>query len=216
MATTSTVAEAEPLAWDPLEREVQGRPTRHLEAPPGRGAALLQRGARLLRRQPLRRRRRLQPGPQDVLLLARHGARDDHGRQVRPRDHDLHGPARAHPLPAPRLEGIHPSTDGGARGGHPHAGCPVARRAGREILLRLRAGLRRQGARVRHRRAAGRAARGPRHVPRPDRRDVPPRPRAGHVQRDLARVHGPAAGVRRPACWPSASRSRATTCSPTC
>ena len=59
-----------------------------------------------------------------------------------------------------------------ARGGHPHTLRQPARRPGRSEFVRLRAGLRGQGAGLRDRRPARRAARRARHGPPLDRRVV--------------------------------------------
>ena len=49
-------------------------------------------------------------------------------------DHDLHGPARPHPLPPAGLEGLHAAPHRRARGRHPHVcapTCSIRRRLGR-------------------------------------------------------------------------------------
>ncbi len=190
-----TVARHRTTGLGSPRREVQGRSAPDLAAPARRSAALSQRASRLLRRQPLRGRGRLQPRSADLLLLARHGDGDDRSRADGNGDHDLHGPARPHSLPPVGLQGLHTAADGPARAGHPRPLREPARCAGRKELVRLRAGLRRPSPGLRHRRVARCAARGPGHGPGLDRRELPPRPRAGHVQRRVGRGHGQAHGI---------------------
>ena len=73
----------------------------------------------LLVGHPLRRLRRGQPGLRALLLLPVGRPLPRHGRGgPGPAAHDdaEHGPAHAHPLPAPGQQGVHPPDDPGPRG----------------------------------------------------------------------------------------------------
>ena len=67
----------------PLRRRDQRRSVSGVPPAARRGAALLQRAVRLLRGQPLRRRRARPQGPRDVHLRARRDPRADQGRTSR-------------------------------------------------------------------------------------------------------------------------------------
>ena len=72
-----TAVDTEPLAWDPLDEKYKVDPHPIWKRLRDEAPLYYNDAARLLRREPLRRRGRLQPRPADVLLLARHGDGDD-------------------------------------------------------------------------------------------------------------------------------------------
>ena len=121
----------------------------------------LQRAARLLRAEPLRRRARGAPRPGHVQLGAHDRARDDERRAERVHgvDHDLHGPAGAHALPQARQPRVHAAAHRrrSNRGPRPRGRLP--RRVRRRRRLRLRRRLRRAAAGDGHLRDARRARR---------------------------------------------------------
>ena len=115
---------ATPLVYDPYDYAIDAEPASGLEAAARRGARLLQRAARLLRAEPLRRRARRAPRSGHVQLRAHDRARDDGARTgpVHDVDDDLHGPAAAHALPQAREPRVHAAPHVGARAAHPRAG----------------------------------------------------------------------------------------------
>ena len=161
------------------------RPRDHLQSPravpaaPGRGAALLQRTARLLCAQPLRGHRTHAVESRDLHLPSRRDARHAEVGHGDPARHvDLRGSAQPWGLPVAALSDVHAATDRCARARDPpavHKAAGSARGCGR-LRLRRRPGL--AGADARHRLAA-------RH----------PRRRPGGSARSLP---GPAVGRRSP------------------
>ena len=131
------------LVFDPFSQDFfQGR-LRDVPPDARRGAGLLQRGARLLRADPARRRRARVQGLRDVLVEVRcrpfvgqERRADDHGHE----DDHLHGPARAPQHAQPAEQGVHSARHPGAEGD--------GDRQGREVPQPPRSGRVRRGAGV--------------------------------------------------------------------
>ncbi len=95
-------------ALRPLRRRDRRRSLPDLPPAAGRGAALPQRAARLLRPQPLRRRRALACRPRDLHLRAGRDPRADQGRhRDAARGRDLRGSADPHDLPQAPVADVH-------------------------------------------------------------------------------------------------------------
>ena len=95
-----------------MERRTQRRPVSDVQADPGRGPAVLQRGARLLRAESLRRRQPRSGGPSDVQLSARRRPGDHQVRHGDPAGAaDLRGPADPRHPSQPVVPRVHPAQD---------------------------------------------------------------------------------------------------------
>ena len=182
-----------------------------MEADARRGAALPQREVRLLRAEPLRRRRE---GPRrlgHVPLGQGIDARDDHGRHRDPAGLDPDGgPADPRPPPRPDVAGVHAEGHERHRAEGARVLRPHPRPARRRRRLRLHHRPRCGHADAHHRHAARHPRGGPGGDPRPDRpgpaasRTTTPRCRTGRPRhgrhRAVRRLHRLAgrAPVRRP------------------
>ncbi len=155
----------------PVRRRDQRRSVSGVPPAARGGAALLQRAVRLLRGQPLRRRRARPQGPRDVHLRPRRDPRADQGRH---RDaagrHHLRGPADPHRAPRSAVAGVHAEEDERARAADPRVLRGEPRPARRRGPLRLRRRPRRADADARDRHAARDPGAGPGGDPRPRRR----------------------------------------------
>ena len=194
-------------------------PVPDLEADARRGAALLQREVRLLRVEPLRRRREALRRLGDVPLRPRLHPRA-HPRRLRgPAGVDpLRGPAGARRPPRPAVAGVHAEEDERDRAEGPRVLRPLARPARRHGRLRLRRRPRCADADADDRHAARHPGAGPGGDPRQARRESAPRGGpGGHrthgrdgLRRDVRGVPRLAgrASVRRPHDRPADGRVR--------
>ena len=173
-------------------------PVPDLVAAPRRVTALLQREVRLLRAEPVRRRRERPQESPHLQLGQGHAARADPGRHRDAARHvHLRGPARARPAPRPALPGVHASQDGRHRAEGPRVLRPHARSAGRRRRVRLHHPPRRPDADAHHRHAAGDPRGRPGGDPRPDRRRAAHRGRRDARRRPVRTRPGPVADLRR-------------------
>ena len=145
-AVSTTKIDGE-IRYDHVRSRAAARPVPGVPADAGGGTALLQRGARLLRPQPLRRRRgafkdheTFSSAKSDILELIK----TDDGAAVG-RVH-LRGPAAAHGPPRHPVPGLHAEEDAGPRAADPRVLRRRARSPRRHRPARLRGRPRRQDA----------------------------------------------------------------------
>ena len=162
-----------------------------LEATPGREPPLLQRALRLLRGQPLRRRRSLLHGLGNLHFEQGHPARNHQEQHGDPsRVHHLRGPPDApHPSPPP-VAGLHAAQHQRSRTEDPAILCPQPRSPGGHGRVRLRGRSRGPDAHAHHRHAARYSRVRLGRCPRPHQRRPAPH-RGGHARhgRQVRRRH---------------------------
>ena len=123
----------------PVRRRPERRPVPDVRPDPRGGAALLQRTARLLRTEPIRRRRRRPSRSRDVQLCPRRGARDHPVGHGDPVGHpDLRGPADPQHPPQAAVPDLHPAQGRCAGTEDPRVHRRLPRSADRHRAVRLR------------------------------------------------------------------------------
>ena len=111
-----TVTSEPEVYYDPYDFDIDADPVPGVEAAARRGAAVLEREVRVLRAEPLGRRRRGHARLEDLHLGPGLGPRDHQGQHRDPARIDpLRGPAHPRPPPWPALPGLHAQEDAGAR-----------------------------------------------------------------------------------------------------
>ena len=162
----------------PLRRRHRRRPLPDVDPPPGRGAAVPERGARLLGAEPLGRREAGAARLGDLPLRSRDGARDREGRRRDPAgDPALRGPADPRRPPGAAVPGLHAEADARPR----TAGARLLRQGARRA--------RRPGRVRRHRRVRRRDPAAHHRLPVRHPRGRPGRVPQEHRRRDHHRRH---------------------------
>ena len=194
-----TTDRAPSLVLRPVRLRDRRRPVPGLAAAARRGAALLQRAVRLLRAEPLRRRRARPRRLEDLQLGARARSSSSSRPTSRCRRASIifEDPPEPRPAPRPAVAGVHAQEDERHRAQGPRVLRPQPRPARRRRRLRLHRRPRRPDADAHDRHAARHPRAGPGGDPRPDRRGPRASSDGEHARRADVDARRPGERVRR-------------------